>query len=150
MSCAEKNHILKAIATRGRMVYSVYERRSDNLAPVRNQIPSGVKVIRFAGTGNESEYSFWKPLGERKVIDFNPQVTRVGKTTPLNNIDCVVGSEDGIWDRFSLSASGLANKVHGAVTWEGRIAVMAGREPELWYVIAPKLMQVNSLGILHE
>jgi len=115
-------------------VYGVYGNRNDQLEEVRLHLPPGAKVLGFAGIGNESEYSFWKPLGVRKIIDLKPIK---GKIPSLQGLDAIVGSEFGINDRYHLTALELARTVQGSMIWEGRVAVMAGREPMSWYVIKP-------------
>jgi hypothetical protein len=132
---AKKNHLLSSITKRAGTVYSVYGDRSDALAMIRNQLPALTKVIGFAGGGNESEYSLWKPLGERQVVDLNPHEGEA--LLSLIGIDCIVGSERGIQERFHLTASELANSANGTVSWEGMLSLMAGQEPERWQVIVP-------------
>ena len=131
----EEHHILTAITSRARTVYSVYGQRSDNLAMVRNQLPSGAKAIGFAGTSNESEYSLWRPLGGRRVIDLLPVD---GKLPDLKGVDCIVGSEGGIRDRYHLEPAELLEKIGGKIFWQGAIAEMAGSLPSLWLIMVPK------------
>ena len=104
------------------------------MAELRGHLPTGSKTIGFAGTGNDSEYSFWKPLGVRKVRDLNPEA---GKMPDLVGVDVIVGSEWGINDRYHMKADELAARVYGNIIWQGKIAIMAGREPQEWNVITP-------------
>jgi hypothetical protein len=131
----EEHHILTAITSRARTVYSLYGQRSDNLAMVRNQLPSGAKAIGFAGTSNESEYSFWRPLGGRRVIDLTPVD---GKLPDLKGVDCIVGSEGGIRERYHLEPAEVSEKIGGRIFWQGAIAEMAGSSPSLWLIMVPK------------
>jgi len=130
----ESHHLSQSITARARTVYSVYGNRSDSLSSVREKLPEGAKVIGFAGTGDESEYSFWKPLGDRRIIDLMPFN---GKIPNLNEIDCIVGSEWGINDRYHHKPDELADILEGKVLWSGKVAELAGREPMTWYVIVP-------------
>jgi hypothetical protein len=127
-------HVPDSIVVRIRSVYSVYGNRSDSLAELRGYLPIGSKTIGFAGTGNDSEYSFWKPLGGRDVTDLNPVD---GKVPDLDGIEVIVGSEWGINDRYHMNADELAACVDGKIFWQGKIATMAGREPMIWYIIIP-------------
>jgi hypothetical protein len=127
-------HVPESIVVRIRSVYSVYGNRSDSLAELRGYLPIGSKTIGFAGTGNDSEYSFWKPLGGRDVTDLNPVD---GKVPDLDGIEVIVGSEWGINDRYHMKADELAACVDGKILWQGKIATMAGREPMIWYIIIP-------------
>ena len=130
----ESHHLSQSLTARARTVYSVYGNRSDSLSSVREKLPESAKVIGFAGTGDESEYSFWKPLGDRRIIDLMPFN---GKIPNLNEIDCIVGSEWGINDRYHLKPDELADILGGKVLWSGKVAELAGREPMTWYVIVP-------------
>ena len=117
-------------------VYSVYQHRSDQLALVREHLPPGVKVIGFSGTADESEYSFWRGLKQGRVIDLQA----VSADDPWKEgLDCIVGSEWGIHDRFHVSAEEYAARIGGFILWSGGVRAFAGREPVSWYVIAPKL-----------
>jgi hypothetical protein len=135
MGFAEKHHVLPSLTSRARTVYSTYSERNDHLAPVREHLPDGATLIGFAGTGDESEYSLLKPFGVHKIIDLKPIN---GKLPLLRGVDAIVASECGINDRYHLTATELARTVQGSMIWEGKLAVMAGREPMLWYVIKPK------------
>ena len=130
----ESHHLSQSITARARTVYSVYGNRSDSLSSVREKLPEGAKVVGFAGTSDESEYSFWKPLGDQRIIDLMPVH---GKIPSLNGIDCIVGSEWGINDRYHLKPDELTGLVGGEVFWSGKVAELAGREPMTWYVIVP-------------
>jgi len=115
-------------------VYGVYGNRNDQLEEVRLHLHFGSKVIGFAGTADESEYSLWKPLGGRNVIDLNPVD---GKVPDLDGVEVIVGSEWGINDRYHMKADELAARVDGKILWREKIVIMAGREPQEWYVITP-------------
>ena len=52
---------------RAQDVYSVYERRSDTLAPLRAHLPADCGVVGFAALPNESPLSLFYPVGTRKV-----------------------------------------------------------------------------------
>jgi hypothetical protein len=134
MGFAENHHIFSSLTSRARTVYTVYAGRNDHLAPVRENLPDKAILIGFAGTGDESEYSLWKPFGLRKIIDLKPIN---GRIPSLQGLEAIVGSEWGINDRYHLTAKELARAVQGSMVWEGKVAVMAGREPMSWYVIKP-------------
>ncbi|MEI6322442.1 MAG: hypothetical protein WCP60_04995 [bacterium] len=128
-------HLNPAFTERIRSVYSVYAKRNDQLGIIRQHIPIGSKKIGFAGGGNESEYSLWRPFGERKVID----VSSVSNTIPavMKGLDCIVGSDVGIKERYNLSAKALAHSKGIKIGWEEKVAIFAGKDPDTWYVIEP-------------
>jgi hypothetical protein len=114
-------------------VYAVYGKRSDSLALVREHIPKECRVIGFAGKGNESEYSLWKPIGQGiRVVDLGNGNQPLGRNP---HIDCIVGSEIGIRERFATDATGLAEIFQGNVLWSGKIDLFASHEPSIWHVI---------------
>jgi len=115
-------------------VYGAYGNRNDQLGEVRRHLPPESELIGFSGTGDESEYSFWMPLGGRKVTDLNPME---GKVPDLDGVDVIVGSEWGINDRYHMKADELAARVDGKILCQEIIATMAGREPMIWYIIIP-------------
>lgn len=128
-----QHHALGALGERITRVYGIYSHRNDNLGTVRSHLPQEVKKIYFAGTGNETEYSLWKPLGQRQVIDFTPEN---GNPPQLPPGAWLVGSEEGFMDRFHRKAPEWSATSGDAILWEGRIAIFASREPGRWYVIA--------------
>lgn len=134
IATAEYCHVPESIVARVRCVYSVYGNRNDQLLEVRRHLPLGSEVIGFAGTADESEYSFWKPLGRRNVTDLK---LKEGKLPDLVRVNVIVGSEWGINDRYHMKADELAARVDGKILWQGKIAMMAGRGPQEWYVITP-------------
>ena len=131
----EEHHIIQSITPRAKTVYSVYGQRSDQLAMVRNQLPSGATAIGFVGTSNESEYSLWRPLGDRRVVDLTPVD---GKLPDFKGVDCIVGSEGGLKDRYHLEPTELSERVGGKIFWQGEIAEMAGSIQSRWFIIVPK------------
>ena len=56
-------------ATRVKTVYSVYADRPDPLALVREALPEDCTIVGFAGSCNDTEISFWRPFGRRRVED---------------------------------------------------------------------------------
>jgi hypothetical protein len=76
-----ENRILKRLAE----TYATYARRNDVLAPVRLQLPADAREIGFIAGANDTDYSLWRPFGERSVLhlrhpafDFLHQPGRAG------------------------------------------------------------------------
>ena len=131
---ASKAGVLSSITKRAQTVYFVYGGRNDNLAVVREHLPATARTIGFAGTGDESELSFWRPFGQRQAIDLAPQN---GCIPPVTGLDCIVGSKWGFNDRFGLSAKDFTKMVSGQVIWAGEVSTRAGSVPMEWFVIIP-------------
>jgi len=138
---AGKIGLPKGLVDRARTVYLVYGERSDNLAPVRAQLPLNARTIGFAGTADESELSFWKPYGERRVVDL---AQGDGLSANLQRFDCVVGSEWGINDRFGIDGIALAHRLGGTLAWHGKVCTRAGTPPLEWTIILPEKMGRHS------
>ena len=123
----------QSLASRACAVYSVYGRRNDGLAIVRDNLPISTRNIFFAGTSDESEYSFWKPFGARKVSDMQAQ----GKNNlPFTGSNIIVGSQNGIHDRFGLTPEQFVQKMEGTIIWSGLVSTRAGGPPSQWFIIS--------------
>ena len=51
-------------------VYTVYAKRSDPLADVRDLLPKDVQTVGFIGAEDDCDISLWLPLGSRRVEHF--------------------------------------------------------------------------------
>ena len=60
------NHLI----SRALDVYTVYAKRSDPLADVRDLLPKGVQTVGFIGAEDDCDISLWLPLGSRRVEHF--------------------------------------------------------------------------------
>ncbi len=49
-------------------VYSCYQNRNDLLAPLRARLPDSATNIGFIAGINDSDYSLWRPFGQRQVV----------------------------------------------------------------------------------
>ncbi|MGA2854237.1 MAG: hypothetical protein ABSE90_08935, partial [Verrucomicrobiota bacterium] len=58
------------LISRARDVYSVYAKRSDPLANVRDLLPPDAQAIGFIGAEDDCDISLWLPLGSRRVEHF--------------------------------------------------------------------------------
>src|SRR5262249_41564137 len=57
-------------ATRALQVYTVYSKRNDALANVRELLPPDLKVVGFIGDGDDCDISLWQPFDSRRVEHF--------------------------------------------------------------------------------
>ena len=123
------------ITARMRTVYEVYSNRHDAYAPVRAMLPQGAKLIAFAGTGAESKYSFWLPLGTRRVTDFHKDAD--GKIPDPSRYDAIVASTWGTGDRFGISPEELAERLEWKIIGTTQIRALASQDPLDWSVLVP-------------
>ena len=122
------------VLERLRQVYEVYSNRNDNLAVLRSYLPANAKVIGFAGTGDESEVSLWRPFGTRIVRDIG---TALPEKSHFPAVDCIVASDWGTSDRYGLTPEDFARAVGGRIVLTQEIRTRAGAQPRRWVVILP-------------
>ncbi len=116
-------------------VYGVYENRSDGHRKVRELLPQTARTIGFAGTDGDSEYSFWLPLGVRRVRDFTPLPDR--QIPSPDGLDAIVTSDWGSNDRFGITPEQLAAKIGWRLAASTPIRRMVRDEPMRWCVLVP-------------
>lgn len=117
-------------------VYEVYANRSDSCLPVREMLPKDAKSIGFAGTSGESEYSFWLPLGTRRVTDLNNRPD--GSLPDVSGYDAIVASSWGTQDRFGISVGELAKNLDWKIIGTTEVQPFASSGPLSWSVLVPK------------
>ncbi len=123
------------ITARMQTVYEVYGKRHDVYAPVRAMLPQSAKLIGFAGTSSDSEYSFWLPLGTRRVTDFHKDVD--GNIPDPSRYDVIVASTWGTDDRFGITPEELAERLGWKIIGTTQIRALASQEPLDWSVLVP-------------
>jgi hypothetical protein len=117
-------------------VYEVYANRYDAYQSVRDLLPENTISIGFAGTSGESQYSFWLPIGTRRVIDFTP--SRNGELPDTSNLDAIVASAWGTNDRFGITPRDLAERLDWEITASIPLRALASNEAIEWVVLVPK------------
>ncbi len=127
--------VARGVAGRMATVYQVYANRHDVYAPVREMLPLDVKSIAFAGTSGESEYSFWLPLGTRRVTDFHRD--EKGQIPDPAGYGAIVASAMGTRDRFGVSPEQLGERLGWKITGNVKIRAMASQEATTWSVLVP-------------
>lgn len=124
-----------AILTRMEAVYEVYAKRADAHQSVRELLPDNASSIGFAGTSDESEYSFWLPMGTRRVRDFTPVAK--GKLPDTDGLDVLVTSSWGCNDRFKMTPEELANTLGWEIIGTTRVQTYASAIEANWSVLVP-------------
>ena len=77
--------------------YAAYAHRNDILAPLRSRLPADAREIGFIAGSNDTDYSLWRPFGNRSVKDLRPDI---GRFLEQPNVEWVVVKED-IWPEIS-------------------------------------------------
>jgi hypothetical protein len=70
LSQLHTSHPDQRFISRALDVYTLYSRRSDPLADVRDLLPKETKVVGYIGGADDSDLSLWMPFGQRRVIHF--------------------------------------------------------------------------------
>jgi len=63
-------HPNSSAISRALNVYTIYSKRSDPLASVRQLLPENIKVVGFIGGADDMDISLWRPFGSRTVKHF--------------------------------------------------------------------------------
>jgi len=116
-------------------VYEVYANRHDPYTAIREMLPANATRIAFAGTAGDSEYSFWLPLGTRRVVDFQPDSN--GKPPEPGTFDAIVTSTWGSNDRFGMTPEQLAESLGWEITDSAEVQTLASLPPAKWSIITP-------------
>lgn len=121
--------------SRMKTVYETYAVRSDAHQSVRALLPANAVHIGFAGTADESEYSFWLPLGTRRVRDLIR--TADGGVPDVRGLDAIVASDWGCNDRFGITPSQLAERLGWQIEGSVKVQTYASQAAATWTVIRP-------------
>lgn len=129
------SRVAPGVVGRMRTVYDVYSKRYDVYSEVREMLPPDAKMIAFAGTSGESEFSFWLPLGARRVLDYHKSPD--GMIPNPTGFDAVVASTWGTNDRFGMTPGDLAECLGWKVIGTMEVRALASQEPVGWSVLVP-------------
>jgi hypothetical protein len=109
-------------------VYSTYANRNDVLAPLRTAIPADVKKIGFFAGSNDTDYSLWRPFGQRQVIE------PVSAASIPDDIQWVVIKKD-TWQEFSdMPPEKWATQHHGRIIVSIPLVVLVSWGEQTWYL----------------
>ena len=117
---------------RAALVYTVYARRADNLAPLRRYLGAGDNPIGIVGTSDTSETSLWEPFGSHRVIEITPYESPL-KVRALG-IRFIVLESDGLRQEQS-SIQKFLSRFGGTVIGQEQIIVKVAESSEDWYVL---------------
>ena len=141
----EKHHPGETLSNRMKTVYEVYARRSDIHARVREQLPHHARVIGFAGTGDDSELSFWRPLGRTVVRDL-PAGERY-RLPNVGGVDVIVTYEEACRERYSRSVEELVAALGWQATASVPVQSKAAAQVENWIILVPPKREIPAATI---
>jgi hypothetical protein len=130
-----QTHPDSKLVARALQVYTVYSRRSDSMAPVRELLPPGINVVGFMGTTDDSDISLWLPFGSRRVEHF--------LTTDPPERFHALGVEYVVVGGFNLEATGTSleawlQKNGGEVIARTNVTQKVSEGAQPWYVVSLK------------
>ena len=83
----------ESVRTRMIQIYQTYSIRGELLAPFREKIPAG-ELVGFAGGGDNSAYTLFKPFGTRHVANLSPRT--------LDSVQWILATRDGFERRLGM------------------------------------------------
>ncbi len=110
----------------------VYARRPDPLAILRGRLPAEVRRVGFLATADDSELSFWRPFGGRRV-----ETVRVGETAAglqARGIEWIAVRADAAWPTPAARAEWLTAR-SATVVETASIRAKVRRPPEEWALV---------------
>jgi hypothetical protein len=117
-------------------VYSGYAQRNDALAPIRDGLPPEVRTVGLIASGNDAEYSLWRPFGRRRVIDL-----WVGSKQPEKlpeNLQWLVIKERTWRETMDVPLPDWLEKNHATVVRTARVVMLVNWGPENWLLVRLK------------
>ena len=113
-------------------VYSVYNIRADPLAGVRSLLPPELRVVGFMARGDDTDISFWRPFGSRRVE--HVLVSDSAAEIRQRGIEYVVAGDYN----FELNGTSFAAWQHSTgaqLVAETNATVRVSEKPQTWYVL---------------
>ena len=117
-------------ATRALDVYTLYAKRNDALAAVRELLPAGVKELGFIGDGDDCDVSLWRPFGSRRVDHF--LLTDPPEMIRTNVQYVVVGGWNLSVDNQRIDD--WLQRNHAELIATTNLTVKLGEGPQNWYL----------------
>jgi hypothetical protein len=124
-----QNQLLQRLAA----TYAGYATRNDFLAPLRSAWPEKVREIGFIAGGNDTDYSLWRPFGQRQVI-----YLRADQPDFLAHPDKVewVVIKENIWPEISpVPLTTWAAENHADIVASLPLVEIISWGPEKWCVL---------------
>jgi hypothetical protein len=121
-----------ALLKRAESVYTVYGRRADGFAPIRERLPGDVRVLGLVSF-DDPETSLWRPFGSLRVEHVlagdSPGYLRE------HNINYVLLNANEFSRHFGESLQDWIAKMNGEVTEKISVTLRATRGATDWYLV---------------
>ncbi len=120
------------ILARMKEVYSVYARRNDAFAAVRDGLPSGLKVLGMI-TYDDPETSLWRPWGARRVEHVCPSDTAAD--LKARGIEYILLHQEVFEQWFDRPLDVWLEKMNARIVQKIPVDLRASRGPRDWYLV---------------
>ena len=128
-----RKHPDSSLTRRLTTVYSCYQNRNDLLAPLRARLPDNATNIGFIAGINDSDYSLWRPFGQRRITGLRDD-TRPLRPLPADLEWLVV--KRSIWPEITdvpLEAWALEHRME--IIFSVPITAFASGTEETWCLL---------------
>lgn len=113
-------------------VYSVYARRNDAFAAVRDGLPSGLKVLGMI-TYDDPETSLWRPWGARRIEHVCPSDTAAD--LKARGIEYILLHQEVFEQWFDRPLDVWLEKMNARIVQKIPVDLRASRGPRDWYLV---------------
>ncbi|HXE41923.1 MAG TPA: hypothetical protein VN516_02775, partial [Candidatus Baltobacteraceae bacterium] len=128
-----QSHPASAAAQRLFSVYSTYAHRNDSLAPLREHLPDGVEKIGFVAGTDDTDYSLWRPFGDRQVVYLQNEIKNSAAIP--NDVEWIAVKRT-TWHEFSdLPLEEWAAQHHAQIVFSVPITTVVAWGEETWCLL---------------
>ncbi len=132
--------------------YRFWDCLRDDLAPLREKLPSGVTRLGFAGGFHDTAFGLWQPMGSRTIVELG---LPPGSPAPLPpDLEYAVVTTRGVSERYGLSLAQWLAAARGQVIFEYPRNVMldahSAPQYESWYLVKLNPSVTNHFDAPHE
>jgi len=118
--------------------YQVWDNMRDDLAPLREKLPTGVSRLGYAGGFHDTPYGLWKPLGGRVIVELGLP-PELHAPLPPPDLEYAVVTARGLLERYNLGLTEWLAATHSQIIYEypRNLALESHSKPtyESWYLV---------------
>ena len=109
----------------------------DDLAPLRNQLPTGVTRLGYAAGFRDTPYGLWQPLGSREVVELGLPLGT--KARPPTDLEYAVVTANGLQSRYGMSLPDWLDFTRAEIVFEMKRSVSLvasdSTASDSWYLV---------------
>jgi hypothetical protein len=108
----------------------------DDLAPLRERLPPGLRRLGYAAGFLDTSYGLWKPLGSRVIVELGLPLGT--KARPPEDLEYAVVTERGLRERYEMELPAWLAFARAEIVFEmKRNVTLTGTDPlyESWYLV---------------